>query len=275
MSSKNVTGDCKICGKVKKLTFEHVPPEITFNSYPVKMITGETLINTIGENERLPWKYHDLKGRISQRGRGGYFLCEDCNSITGSWYVPSYSQFIYGIHDVLMRFRQEEYSALHIFAKEIKPLAIFKQIMVMFCDINHGCMGDNSIKEFILNKESKNFDKDKFRLFAYIHDGDLERMNGISCLIISGVGVVTITEISTYPMGFALYINLPKNYKPKGVEITSFVDYRYEDVCNVEMSIPKLESNIIFSGDYRTKKEILDCIDENRIWEEEHKIEIE
>ncbi|NLK74167.1 MAG: hypothetical protein GX288_02620 [Clostridiales bacterium] len=136
-------------------------------------------------------------------------------------------------------------------------------------------MGDDSIREFLLNKESMNFNKDKFRLFAYIYDGKLERMNGISYMIVAGIGVVAITEISTYPLGFALYIDLPNNYEPKGVELTSFADFRYEDKCDIEMSIPKLESNIIFSGDYRTKKEILDCIDENRIWEEEHKIEIE
>ena len=275
MSSRNVKGECKICGSIKKLTFEHVPPEITFNNRAVKTITGETLLNQIGNNDRLPWEWYDLRGNINQRGCGGHFLCEGCNSKTGSWYVPYYSRFIYGFHDVLMQFKQKEYSAIHIIAKDIQPLAIFKQIMVMFCDINNGCMGDDSIREFLLNKESMNFNKDKFRLFAYLHEGEVERMNGISCMIVSGVGVVTITEISTYPLGFALYIDLPKIYEPKGVELTSFAEFRYEDKCDVQMSIPKLESNIIFSGDYRTKKEILDCIEDNRIWEEEHKIEIE
>ena len=33
---KEIFGNCKLCGKYKKLTFEHVPPEKAFNSSAVK-----------------------------------------------------------------------------------------------------------------------------------------------------------------------------------------------------------------------------------------------
>lgn len=274
MSRKSISGECKICGNNKKLTFEHVPPETTFNNKTVKMVTGDVLINAVSSNDRLPWESKELKGRILQRGRGGHYLCEECNSKTGSWYVPYYSEFIHGFHGVLQQIQEKSYDSLYVKTKDIRPLAIFKQIMVMFCDINHGCMGDDSLREFLLNKEAMEFNRKKYRIFAYIHDGELERLNGISCMFVSGIGSIIISEIATYPLGFALYIDLPENYKPQGVELTLFSNYDYEDKCDAEITIPKLECNIIFSGDYRTKEEILTCMEESKQWEEEHAEEI-
>ena len=75
-------------------------------------------------------------------------------------------------------------------------------------------------------------------------------------------GIITISEISTYPLGFTLYIDKPKNYKPEGVEITAFSEWAYEDEGDVQIIIPKIECNTIFSGDYRTKAEIVGSKDE-------------
>lgn len=55
MSRKCITGECKTCGNIKIFTFEYVPPETTFNNQSAKMVTGETLINPIGEKEH----YHE------------------------------------------------------------------------------------------------------------------------------------------------------------------------------------------------------------------------
>ena len=41
-------------------------------------------------------------------------------------------------------------------------------------------------------------------------------MNGISYMIVAGIGVVAIAEISTYPLGFALYIDLQTTTDQKG-----------------------------------------------------------
>ena len=41
MSRKPVIGKCRLCGETKKLTFEHVPPETTFNNYSVHILSGE------------------------------------------------------------------------------------------------------------------------------------------------------------------------------------------------------------------------------------------
>lgn len=149
------------------------------------------------------------------------------------------------------------------YMEKIKPLPVFKQIMTMFCDINNDCVGDDSLRDYILSKKSTTFDKKRYRLYAHIHAGSLERMNGISAQICSD-GIVMLTEISLYPVGFTLYIDKPEGHEVLGTEITLFSDYEYDSECNIEMVIPKLESNIIFSGDYRTKEEIMCCRKENQ-----------
>lgn len=63
MSRQKQMGICKLRGKEKKLTFEHVPPAVTFNSYAVKMITGETLLKE-GLGKNLPWENKDSNRKI-------------------------------------------------------------------------------------------------------------------------------------------------------------------------------------------------------------------
>lgn len=264
MSRKCIEGKCRICGEYKRLTYEHVPPEIAFNKKSVKVVKGDTFFTSQAPENRLPWELNNLRMKILQKGKGGYYLCSECNSKTGSWYVPYYSEFVSGIHYALAQIGDQKFNSLHIKMNSIRPLAIFKQIITMFCDINQECLGDKSLGKFILDKDSTVYDKQKFRVFAYINDGQMERMNGITANLVMGVGVVVVTEISSYPIGLALYINLPNNYSPQGTEITSFADMGYNDTCDVEIVLPKLENNTWFSGDYRTREEVINCRNENR-----------
>lgn len=263
MSRKPIIGKCRLCGEIKKLTFEHVPPETTFNNYSVSILSAEQLINQVANPDILPWDFSEAKGKIQQRGRGGYYLCGDCNSKTGQWYVPEYSKFVHAIHLAMQEVATQEFGALGIKMKGIRPLPIFKQIMTLFCDINEGMMGDYSLKDYLLNKSSKDFNKGRYHLYMHIHSGSVERMNGIMIQFIGGIGMITLSELSTYPVGFTLYIDKPDFYKPEGVEITLFSDFDYNDERDLEITIPKLESNIFFSGDYRTKEEIEHTISEN------------
>ena len=146
----------------------------------------------------------------------------------------------------------------------------------MFCDINHDCFGDQNLRTFLLDRNNNSsFNKQKYRVFCYIAKGPLFRMNGISvnCLNVFGDApmFVTMSEISSVPLGFALYIDLPDGFKPEGCEITDFSDFRYDESVACEFTIPALESNVVFSGDYRTQQEIMKTIEENEERKKEHK----
>ena len=256
MSRKCVEGKCRICGETKKLTFEHVPPENTFNNSAVHIISTEQVINQVCNPDILPWDYSRMRGKIQQRGRGDYYLCGDCNSKTGQWYVPEYSKFVYNIHYALIKVAHQEFGALGLKDFSIKPLPIFKQIITMFCDINEGWMGDDTLKNYLLNRYETSFDNKRYNLYLHIHSGSVERMNGIMAQLIPGIGTVLLSEITMYPIGLTLYIDKPEGFIPEGVEITTFSNFNYDEECSMDIIIPRLESNIMFSGDYRTKGEI-------------------
>lgn len=264
MSRREVIGVCRICEKKKKLTFEHVPPETTFNNYAVKMLSGEKALDLISNTDKLPWEYNKNEGRIQQRGRGGYYLCSNCNSYTGAWYVPEYSKFVHAIHGALQQVKGQKYESIGMTIKHIRPLPVFKQIITMFCDINNGHMGDYSLKDYLLNKDNLNFNKKRYNVFAHIHTGPIERMNGIMVQYTSKYGCISLSEITTYPIGFTLYIDKPETLKPLGVDITIFSDFKYDEERDIDLIIPKLDSNTIISGDYRTKEEILDDIEKSK-----------
>lgn len=253
-------GICRICGEYKELTFEHVPPETVFNRGAVRNIGLDAVIEDTMNKGRLPWEINYGKGKIQQRGRGGFYLCSNCNSCTGQWYVPEYSRFVHIIQSAIQQAGEAEYASLGVTLKGIKPLPVFKQIMTMFCDINKGLIKDESIKEYLLDKSCKSFNQNRYHLYAHIHAGELERMNGIMVQAVINYGIITLSEISTYPIGFTLYIDKPESYKPEGVEITSFSGWEYGDECDMKIIIPKLECNTMFSGDYRTKNEIAESM---------------
>lgn len=93
-TDKMIYGICRICGENKELTFEHVPPETVFNKGVVRNVTLDAVIKDTVKENKLPWEINYGKGKIKQRGRGGFYLCGDCNSCTGQWYVPEYSRFV-------------------------------------------------------------------------------------------------------------------------------------------------------------------------------------
>ena len=170
MTRQEVWGICRICGKEGKLTFEHVPPKATFNNNAVKIVGAEEILKAV-EQERKPWEIADLRGQLKRKGIGGYYLCEDCNRKTGAWYGEHYKKFVHAICYVANELvKQDMKSVDNLKIEKIRPLAIYKQIIAMFCDINENCFGDEKVKEFILNKESLDFDTDKYKVYMYIPD---------------------------------------------------------------------------------------------------------
>jgi len=267
--TKKVYGTCALCGKEGLLTFEHVPPECTFNKQRVKVIKGEALVNQL-KSGRKPWNPDFSQGKIQQKGSGGYYLCKQCNSATGSWYIPYYKRFVMGVACIIQEYELEldTLTSVCIEFKEFRPMPIIKEILTLFCDINHGTFGDDSLQGYLLDKDRiEGFDTKKYRVFCYISKGPLDKANGLSVSVIK-IGTnemmcICLSEITSYPLGFTLYIDLPDGYTPEGVEITEFAQYNYNDVVTCKMMIPALESNTIFPGDHRSKSMINATIEIN------------
>lgn len=257
---KDVVDICRICGTKTKLTFEHVPPRASFNRQAVKVISADEILQTVTDPNRDPWDFEGLNYSIQQKGSGDYYLCEKCNNNTGKWYVPYYLEFLYGFKGAvkLPDFKAE--NILQVFASNFRPLAVFKQVMSMFCAINYFCPSDIKLKNFLLNKEVIDFDNKKYRIFMYVFAGGLQRISSLTGIVMADGFQTLLSEIVSPPLGFVLYIDLPENLSPyfqlPGCEITKFCSYDYYDIVDKEIILPIHECNIIFPGDYRTKNEI-------------------
>lgn len=257
--AKNNIGKCKLCGKTTILTFEHVPPNKAFNFQTVTSYSVEDFFVLLsGKDGRMPWDFSDLKGTFKQKGAGDYYLCNECNNNTGSWYMADYVDLTKILSNMIANESLEIRKRYHCAINKIKPLNIYKAIMTMFCDINCECFGDEQLRNFVLNKESTNLDLNKYSIYIYLVDPNMQRRIGLTVMYKSNVGIVSLSEVSSYPLGATLYIDKPDKYKAEGVLINNFVNKHYDEICDVEIiGIPYLQINSLFPVDFRSKEEII------------------
>lgn len=263
MSKKRLPiGRCRLCGKELPLTFEHVPPHGAGNSGKVRQVSGDNLFQTLrNDSSNMPWDISKCRSKESQKGKGGYFLCQSCNNNTGEWYAKEYVRFVRGIIACIQNLEAGYTGVQFESVAPVYPLRVFKEIMVMMLDVNPLGLGDDKLIQFLLNKEARGFDKKKYQVYAYLYDGQIERLNGfmVHHNILTGVSYNT-SEVASWPIGFTLYMDLPDGYQPAGYNITNMVDFGYDDQAKMSFYLPRLEGNTPFSGDFRTKSEIIATI---------------
>lgn len=257
--AKNIEGVCALCGKHKKLTFEHVPPESVFNDFTVKVYPFEETVKMYtGSDGRMPWDFEGLYGKLNQRGSGDYVLCPECNSNTGAWYISEYSKFANTLHNVIASTKPNPGERLSITLERLYPQRIFKAILTMFCDINKGCFGDESLRAYILDRNSTNINLSKYTVCLYLVDGHMRRIQDLCAISRSDVGLVLMSEIASYPVGLLLYIDPPCDLELPGLCINDFATRSYDDLCNLEfVGVPYLSINSLYPGDFRTKAKII------------------
>ena len=267
MKNNQSIGQCRLCGKMEKLSYEHVPPKAAFNKSRIKMVAGKELVDFIC-SPALPWETFKAKGVIKQNGSGGYYLCQHCNSTTGSWYDPYYLTFVKGILHALTQEIVENEKQILIETGSFQPLPIIKQIILMFFDINPYGFGDQSLRDFVMNKEcNEGFNYQKYKIYCYLVKGPLERRAGLSGLLIKNnkgtLQTVLLSEIATLPIGFTMYVDMPSDYSPKGCDITEFTTYHFDDKVKATICLPILETNSWIANDFRTKQDIESILLEN------------
>ena len=252
---------CSLCREKKKLTFEHIPPRGAFNSSPAKPVTGDKIL---GNSDRMPWDIEGLPYINSQRGMGLFSLCSGCNNNTGAWYADFYIEFSHIIAQLLRGIEANGKIPTGLQVNDVYMLRFIKQIISMFCSINNSDRELDCLREFVLDKEQTGIDKEKFRVCMYFTHTPLVKYVPRSVIFTVGEQkFVTLSEITAYPLGFLLYYNPKGEYK--GIDITSFADYGYDVHGEVKFPYTCYEVNEALPEDYRTRDEIIDCIQKNTL----------
>jgi hypothetical protein len=238
--SKNIEGTCALCGQFKKLSFEHVPPKSALNNKPIFIQTFDHIMD---KNSRVFGKK-----MTSNKGFGGYTLCETCNNDTGDWYARDFSDFIQQGMSIIENTKKGTYAIKGTYI--IKPLNVLKQILTMFmsADKSGYLRSQTALPDFILEKE-KTGTPVKFKIFLYSTLSHLKRMFGYSMVYDDILGIQKWSEINFQPFGYFLAEESQAAHKHM-CDISSFGNYKYDEMAKIEITTPYLLVNSPILGTY-------------------------
>lgn len=247
-------GHCHLCGTHGKLSFEHVPPESAFNNRRVVTPDAKRVFELTNLDD-----LNSLSGRQSQRGQGGYTLCERCNSLTGHWYGANYAMWAYQGADYLSRSDGRLQLA---YPYHLLPLRVIKQIICMFFSVNAPRFREAhpELEKFVLSNEEK-YLPPHIRLYVGYCLSDRSRAAGVTGSIqldkTSGKSLLrSYSEISFPPFSYILSFNSPPPEHPM-LDISFFAKYGYQDFTTLELPIPVLSVYTPFPGDFRSRDTVL------------------
>lgn len=239
MATKDKEGTCLLCGQFGKLTFEHVPPQSAFNDKPI----------WVQNHQHLTEKSNPVFGKRmrSNPGFGAYTLCVSCNNNTGAWYGKEFCEFV----RQGMAFLNEPKIPGYVEGLyKIKPLNVFKQIMIMFmsADKSGYLQSKSALVDFLLNKGSNALPND-FKIYIYSNASIKKRMLGYSVAYTENLGIQKWSEISFQPFGYLLTDkSLPAHEDM--VDITPFSKIPYSEEREIGMVTRYLKVSSPWIGSY-------------------------
>ncbi len=238
---------CHICTQKTELTFEHVPPQAAFNNRRMITLNFEEAFN-LGPGDSV------TSGKISQKGSGGYTLCQKCNNDTGAWYGAKFVDWCYAAADIVIKSKG---NPKVLFLKRAFPLEIIKQIVTMFFSANPPAFARNNqeLVQFIKIRRLKYLNP-KYRFFTYYNLGGRFRFAGLTAQgSFKSNSVILMSEVGFTPLGFLMTLNSPPPDN-RLFEITDFSQYTYDEPRDLTIYPPILPTHMLLPGDYRTAKQI-------------------
>lgn len=231
--AKKIHGQCCICGKESKLTFEHIPPRAAFNYFNMKLYDF--------------WDYllhNNTKYQPFQRGAGKYSLCASCNNLTGEWYGSAYAEFA---SQGMSYFKSNSKGIVSV-PYTIYPLRVFKQIVSCFASVNGAiwCEKNPEISMFLLNPHEKFFPAE-IDIRMYMQEEARSKFDGISGQMNVFTGERFMGSEWSYPP-FSYIMVSDKNYSNyrslnELFSIREFLKYNYDDRVTLYMNIPRKPCN--------------------------------
>lgn len=257
-NKKNHEGYCRICNKYGKLTYEHIPPKCALNDKEIRVYTGDSCVKLLSDKNRFPWETDGIKYKLLQKGLGDYTLCEKCNNITGELYGDEYKKWFFtsikSINDNSVEHKLANNATFKL--KNVYPGRFIRQILSIICSTYSGFTKKYPyVKELILNKNYVYSKKPEFKIYMYLLKNPYNGYTGISGMMLSDGTFKIVDEIDLYPFGFYLILS---DTKENEMDITEFINYGYNDIADVDLTMNVHEKNNIIPMDFRTKDEIIE-----------------
>lgn len=203
----------------------------------------------LGPNDPRP------KGKIQQRGMGGYTLCKWCNNNTGGWYGSAFVEWCYQGLDILVR---ADGKPTLIYPHHILPLRIIKQIATMFFSAvsESFCSSNPELVQFVLNRERR-YLPPNLSFYVYFNIEGTYRFSSIVATLDLNKGRKSVfSEITFPPFGYVMTLNGTAPPRPDLFCIDHFARFDFDEFHTAQMKLPVLPTFLTLPGDYRTLKEI-------------------
>ncbi len=132
------------------------------------------------------------------------------------------------------------YPKLKLVSKKIKPLAIFKQIISMFCSTSRVDTYGDEFRTFLIDKESLILIVKMAGQYLHKYSSRCGS-TGLTKVILKNNEYLNVAEIVTSPLGMILYdLYSPCNIEPYlfGCGLTNFSEIPYDSEQNVIIELP-------------------------------------
>lgn len=247
-------GKCRLCGKTKKMTAEHVPPQSAYNDQQIRFTSFSDFF---ASNNTRPLRY-----KTSKNGMKQWSLCAECNKSTGHDYVPAFTEWTNQAYSWLEKLN--EWSGIPL-RYEIQPLNVLKQILLMRLAWlpTENLSRYREWQEYIQDRESKKLPAN-VRIYAYFNQNKQPRIVDVDMEVmrvdINALDFVEF-ELALRPLGYCITLNDTKGSKSLAREqgltdITWFSELTYKEKKEIYLELPLKEAHISFPLEYRTKLEI-------------------
>lgn len=246
---------CCICGELRHLTFEHVPPQKAFNSHRAK---SSSLDQWLAREEAGG----QIDGRIVQGGGGRFALCAECNSFTGSKYAGEYIEWAQVAASYLRqfepspRFAQEHYSirTVQFGIGEVAPLRMAKQMVAMMLATSGPGLAESNpeLREFVLKEDQFGLSP-RYRLYLNLFNDRRSRSSGVTASFNTNSGLSTTgCEVAHFPFACALSLDEEEPLHPVG-NVTDMAFARPDAPVGVKLRMLVGFGNTPFPNDLRTR----------------------
>ena len=235
---KKVIGNCALCGKYTNLSFEHIQPKSCGNDESIFLFS----FDDVNKGKEIFKENGKAKGSfISQKGMGFKSICQSCNNKAGSFYIDEYKRFY---QQGLNSYKKRNSHIINLSCKNIYPLRVLKEILMMFITVNKTISLGKTFNEYLLNKENRELPKG-YNIYAYF----TEDMYSFAMLSEGQKCSNDKTKTSCYslvsfkPFGFILTHKSEPNSRYDGIcNITSFSKYAYNEQENLVLPLRTINS---------------------------------
>lgn len=218
---REATDRCNICGKVMKLTWDHVPP---------KAITEGVAVNVNRLFDGVP--KDDNCEAVYNKGIKFRSICSNCNNTLLGFNDKCYLEFTRNINSLL---NNESRPPLFV-EMQISKLckAVLGHMLAAKDSYDEYCIIDKSIREYLLAKISRPDCKLYYWIYPYDTVNvlrDVSVVNTNNAIVPKG----TISVIACFPVGFLLTDS--DGYMPGLVDLISLITDNEEDTVRIPVNI--------------------------------------